>query len=132
MKHRLFRKGSLSFSILITVLLFLAIGLTATFIDVYLVVLVAPVLAGFVTGFYAKGGVFSRGKAAFKGVLAGSFIISLLSFSFFLLILPQIKGDIWASPPYTMVPFIVSPVFSGALGFLGGVISTLMAKPTST
>ncbi|MGB9716949.1 MAG: hypothetical protein ACPL4E_00705 [Thermoproteota archaeon] len=121
-----FAKGSLGFGILVALLFLVVFNLASIFLCLYPLIIIMPVLAGLVIGFYAKGSRVARGKAGFKGVFAAMLILLLVSAPFLVTAFSEIVA-LW-----TVIPLVVltaSPVVKGLLGFVGGFLSGFFTKP---
>ncbi|MEM3390524.1 MAG: hypothetical protein QW491_14140 [Thermoproteota archaeon] len=120
-----FARGTLGFGILVTLLFIVVFNLVVILLRLYLLVLIMPILAGFVTGFYAKGDSIARGKAGFKGVFATMLILLLITSPFLVSSFSEIVV-LWGI--ITVILLLASPVVMGLLGFIGGLISGIVVK----
>ena len=127
MVRRLLAKGTLSFGTLLTIFLLVVFTIISSFTQAFFLILVAPILAGFIIGTYAKGKTVTRGKRAFLGVLAGTLITMVLS-SLSLFMLTSPLAYMLAKFPLIVIALILSPVICGVLGLVGGLISGAVAK----
>lgn len=118
-----FSSGILGFGVLVTMLLLIAFDLMVVFSRFYSLVFLALVLAGFIIGYYSKGG-----KVGFIGVCVTAMIILLLRLTLILVVSPSFIITLWDMSPIVLISFLLSPVILGILGFVGGFASGLVAK----
>jgi hypothetical protein len=120
-----FARGTLGFGILVALLFLVVFNSIVVFLRLYLLTLIMPVLAGLVTGFYAKGNSVARGKAGFKGVFAAALILLLVFTPFIITAFSEIV-TLWTIIP--VIVLLVSPVMMGLLGLIGGLLSGVVVR----
>ncbi len=124
-------RGSLLFGVLVTYLTTILVGVIAVLSGLYALTVTAPLLAGFVIGYCASKERKPSIRTAFKGTFTASLILLALAAIpiAFLATELQYALRIYRINVYAIaVLLLLTPFVIGALGALGGLISSILAK----